>query len=702
MARKPNTAGEIESPDIITSVDQVNDNNFMSDAVFDFLLKIQDIDIRHKKIEQITELAVRNRKKGAFADRLAAYEKLEQKIRRSGKIQNKTHFFEKDSNHEELNCGQWIADFKGVRKIEIARGGGEYEVIASPVPLYISKEFMNLQTSTEKVELMFFRHNVWRSFITNKNTIASSTKIVNLADKGLPVTSERSRNMVNYLDDIMNLNDDSIESIQSTSKLGWIRDVHKKQVTDKVPAIDKKGEIKKDEEGNTVYDKRPSFSPYRSGGIVFDSESEFKDVFNAVDTRRGNYFEWRDLICKIRDSGRIEPIIMMAASAASVLIEPLNLNPFIVHLSGETEGGKTVCLLLAASIWANPNQDAGFIGNFKTTQVALEIKDDLLNNLPMILDDTAEISEKLKDNFSTLIYVLCSGKGKSRSNADLGLRYETSWKNIALTTGEHPIVDDNSQGGALNRVVSIPVGHEKIFKEGRDVVRIVKNNYGWAGPEIVKTIRNKGFDYYNKRFSEIYDEIKESGKMEKQASAAAVLILGDELLCEAVGIEGHELTQDQISGFLRSENQISEELRCYNYVISECTSNQSLFYTTDFDDELKDKPVWGKIEDGYFTILPSKLKKLVKENGCAWKSFISWADQNELLKKDKDNRLTHKARIIRDGGNNQTNCYSLAFGTERAKALLDIDIENVGNETENGEKSKKGRKHFIPLKHEKH
>ena len=49
---------------------------------------------------------------------------------------------------------------------------------------------------------------------------------------------------------------------------------------------------------------------------------------------------------------------------------------------GRDRGGKTVSLMVAASVWANPDESR-YIGDFKTTDVALEAKADMLNHLPM-------------------------------------------------------------------------------------------------------------------------------------------------------------------------------------------------------------------------------------------------------------------------------------------------------------------------------
>lgn len=112
--------------------------------------------------------------------------------------------------------------------------------------------------------------------------------------------------------------------------------------------------------------------------------------------------------------------------------------PFFVDLWGETEGGKTVPLMVAASVWANPDESQ-YIGDFKSTDVALEAKADMLNNLPMLLDDTSKTSARIRDNFEGVVYDLCSGKGKSRSNKDLGINRENRWRNVIICNGERPL-----------------------------------------------------------------------------------------------------------------------------------------------------------------------------------------------------------------------------------------------------------------------
>src|SRR5690606_15652709 len=209
-------------------------------------------------------------------------------------------------------------------------------------------------------------------------------------------TSENARNLVRYLSDIENYNIDLIGTQISTSKLGWIE---------------------------------KEFMPYGKG-IIFDSEVRFKEAYESIH-EFGEEEVWLNLVKKIRKSDRFEPRIYLAGSLASALVEPLNALPFIVNLWGDTGKGKTVAIMLAASIWAYPGGNE-YVTDPKSTVTALELRLDFLNNLPMLIDDMAQLKDKYSGDFSELVYMLCSGKGKDRANANLGLNKSTTWRNVIL------------------------------------------------------------------------------------------------------------------------------------------------------------------------------------------------------------------------------------------------------------------------------
>ena len=95
----------------------------------------------------------------------------------------------------------------------------------------------------------------------------------------------------------------------------------------------------------------------------------------------------------VRESASVPARIMLAAGFASVLVEPCGGLPFFVHLWGNTEGGKTVALMLAASIWANPRLGE-YVHSFNGTEVTQELSASFVNSMPLILDELQILKEK--------------------------------------------------------------------------------------------------------------------------------------------------------------------------------------------------------------------------------------------------------------------------------------------------------------------
>ena len=299
-----------------------------------------------------------------------------------------------------LLCGAWQANMED--GIVMQTNDNTKGVLACYHPILPVRRLVNVQTQEERVEIAYYRNHYWHFQTVPRSTISSAQKIVSLASVGVGVTSESARPLVRYLADIEAWNEDAIPVEVSSSKLGW----------------------------HNGRNKELLFLPYDEGEIHFDSGSDFRDLYKAI-SKQGDFDRWLAVAKRVRARDRLEARILLAASFASVLVSRLDILPFFVDLWGETEGGKTVALMLAASVWGDP-ADGKYIGDFKTTDTALEVKADVLNHLPMFLDDTSKTSARVRDNFESIIYDLCSGKGKSRSNRALGTRRENKWKNVFI------------------------------------------------------------------------------------------------------------------------------------------------------------------------------------------------------------------------------------------------------------------------------
>jgi hypothetical protein len=338
----------------------------------------------------------------------------------------------------------------------------------------------------------------------------------------------------------------------------------------------------------------------------------------------------------IRKKGRIESKFLLAASFASVLVKPLGVLPFFVDLWGETEGGKSVSLMLACSVWANPDESQ-YIGDFKTTDTALEARADMLNNLPMMLDDTSKTSAKVRDNFEGIVYDLCSGKGKSRSNKDLGMNRENRWKNCILTNGERPLQSYVSQGGAINRILEVECG-ANVYDNPQLTATVLKENYGFAGIRFIEAVKTIGFEKIGEIYKEFCDVLFDSDKMQKQAMSLAVVLTADKIATEYIFNDGCYISPEEAKETLIDRDMVSDNERCYQYLMDKIAMNTSRF------DSATGLEKWGTIDKGYAYFYPQAFEELCKDAGFSKKSFLSWAERKGYLDSDKG-RTTKVKRI---------------------------------------------------------
>lgn len=565
-------------------LDRLDKDSILTERVFQELFDQED---EIKKARLMIALADRAEELGVkvkFNTILRAYKKVDREMRKKSPslVENWTNF---EGPYDNMRCGLWIASDHGI----YAQKEGGLEDVACYHPILPIERLKNLETGDEQLKLAFKRNNRWEEIIVPKDLIATAGKITALSKRGVAVTSENAKLLVRFLSDVENFNDNQIQVQYSTGKLGWIKS---------------------------------GFIPYDTE-IVFDGDSRFKQIFESIE-QHGNRELWYEHIRQLRKTGRLEIKFMLAAAFASVLIGPLGALPFFVDLWGETEGGKSVTLMLACSVWASPDESR-YIGDFKTTDVALEARADLLNNLPMMLDDTSRTSSRIRDNFEGIVYDLCSGKGKSRSNKELGMNRENRWRNAILTNGERPLNSYVTQGGAINRILEVECG-EKVYRDPQTTAELVKKNYGFAGREFVSVLKKIGFEEVERIQREIQRKIHNDEKMQKQSISLSIVLTADRIVTDHLFKDGQYISLDDAAQVLVDRNELSDNERCYQYILSEVDINRAKF---DAMSQTNEK--WGMIEHGYAVIYNNIFDSICKKGGFSRKAFLSWADRNGLI-----------------------------------------------------------------------
>ena len=614
-------------------LNQLTADTILSDEVISEVFDQEDEIYKARLLLSLEDRAAELGKKREFQEIVKAYKKVEREIKRQRRekqsepsiLDNWTNF--SDSPYDRMQCRNWIATDEGIFIRNPNPGAPDIQACYHPIlPV---ERLKNLETGKEQIKLAYKRNGSWKELIVPKGIVTSQSKIVSLSELGISVTSENAKYLVKYLADVENLNDDYIDIQYSSSKLGWI------------------GE---------------GFLPYDTE-IVFDGDIRFRQQFEAIQDH-GSREIWYEHIKEIRRSGRIEPKFMLAASFASILVNVLGGLPFFVDLWGETEGGKTVTLMVAASVWANPSESR-YIGDFKTTDVALEAKADMLNNLPMILDDTSKVSARIRDNFEGIVYDLCSGKGKSRSNKELGINRENRWSLAILTNGERPLQSYVSQGGALNRILEVECG-EKVYSDPQNTTEILKKNYGFAGIDFVKAVKDIGMDQIKKIQKDIQKELYSDSKMQKQSISLSIVLTADKIATDYLFKDGCYISLEEAKNTLIDRNEVSDNERCYRYLVDKVVMNEQRFdYDTHCEKWGVTEPPNPECEFMLAIFHSSAFDQLCEEGGFSKKSFLSWAKKKDLIITE-DGRTTKLKSI----GGVKTRCVFL-------KIVDDINQNNT-------------------------
>lgn len=566
--------------------------NYQTPEPFEWLYAFKDnkfvmLQLRDAIKEKAGSVGVKN-----FVTKWNAF--LQEKRKSEGvDIENVTCF---DGQPEELYCGEYTCDDSGITYLDYAGR----EVIVCRHPILPVQRLINIDTGEVKLEIAFKRGFRWQFKVFDKGPLASANKIVELSKYGIAVDSENAREIVKYLNFMESENYDKIPETNSAGRLGWIADY--------------------------------GFSPYVEE-LKYDGDLSYKHMFDSVQPF-GDYEEWLQLAKRIRSTGHISKI-MLAASFASVLVEPLGGLPFFTHVWGGTEAGKTVGLMLAASVWANPSLGT-YIHTFNSTYVGQEMMAGFCNSLPLCLDELQCIKDR-KD-FDRLIYMLTEGIGKGRGAKTGGLQRIQTWKNCIMTTGEQPITTGASGGGAVNRIIEIDCKDEKLFADPQTVADTVRRHYGHAGRTFVDKL-SEDKDTAKTAYKRFYGLLSQGSSTEKQAMAGAMILTADYLTDLWIFQDGNTIKIEDIRQYLTDKSDVDANARALDWLMDFVASNQQRFDPEDDRGE-----TWGVIRDGYICIIKSVFDREMMNEGFNPSSFVSWAKRQGILDSESG-RITKKKLI---------------------------------------------------------
>lgn len=579
-------------------IEELTKESILSREVFEHIFSIDNQVAKTELIIKLEDKAEELGIKRNFGKMLKAYQtEFAQKYKQRGS--NVIQFTKPPI--QNLKCGKWECVDAGVTKSTMGAGMIPQTIVACPHPILPVERLINVDTETEKIKLAFFKDNKWQYITIERSMVANKSNIIQLSDRGIEVNSENAKDLVAYIADVVSLNAKEIPVNRSTDRLGWIEN---------------------------------EFAPY-VGDLKYDGDIAFKDVYASI-REVGEYEEWKEVCRKVRKESKIAHLLL-ASSFASTLNQMLGVLPFVVHIWGGTGTGKTVGLMLAMSVWGNP-EVGKLVRTLNATQVALARYAAFVHDIPFAGDELQTIKNRW-DSFDNLVMYLTEGVDRGRGKAYGGIEILKEWNCCFLFTGEEPITKATSGGGVKNRVIEVEAT-EKVIEDGNFISNFVRKNYGFAGKEFISNIPKQ--EELQKRYRDVFQEIlNKTDTTDKQAMAMATILLADELSTELI-FKDEKLTIEDISKWVTSSKDVDVSTRAYEWTMNWISQNINRFKQNENGE------IWGKyIEDEDICLVNKSLyAEALNKAGFDYSAVIrTFADRNQI-ERNTQGKFTHATKAF--------------------------------------------------------
>lgn len=559
----------------------------------DFLLKLIQIDdpVQQQRAESLatfraSDLAI----KREFCKNLqAARIKLAQN--RNGN-ENTTHF---TGQPLALRCGDWIADDEGIRRMTTKGNSGDFTYQwASRIPTMPTGILVNAETGAERIRIDFYKAGKWSNVTADRADVASKTRIINLANHGLEVTTDNAQYLVKYISECVTENPADMPRETYIDHFGWVED--------------------------------GGFAPYVDG-LTIDAGPTGDALVNAI-TQKGTLDEWLKIVRSLMDNIYLR--LTVAASLAAPLLEIIKGLPYVFHLWGGTGSGKTVGIMVAASVWGNP-QFGAMVRTMNMTDNALVGIASTLRNIPFFGDELQTIKDRF-NGYDRLLYRITEKTGRARMTADRRVEKPETWNTGFIFTGEEPVTGENSGGGVKNRVIEIECDGP-VVEHGNQVVRAINEHYGTLGPEYIKKALQVDV---RAAYDMTFQELMKTGTTDKQAMTMALLMVADDIFrIYFLNSEIPGLMVKDVAPFLLSKKQVDVSERAYSAVVDWIAENTDKFYVAHEDDAEHrdcDGRIWGGRSGNEVSVNKSVLMRFMAEEGFNFTAVKKkWAATGKIV-----------------------------------------------------------------------
>lgn len=557
---------------------------------------------------------------------------------------------------ESLVAAPVLADLCVPRGYRLAPNG-VYKLSASPegdivshriaaTPIFIVGRTVDVLSSQAYRQVVWLTAQGWASRVVDRRTLCDGRQILGLASYEAPVSSNTSGQIVSWLSEFEAENLWRFSTVQTTPRMGWQPD------------------------GSFMLPDQ-HYALTAAARYKFMPPDGQEHVSNGWLTR-GTWEGWQEAVVGVSEY----PIMMIAiyAAAASPLLHIFNMPGFVVDICGETSGGKTTALRLAASVWGKPSDSyPTAMYSWDATRVWIERTAGCLYNLPLILDETKRV--KNPRTLRDVIYDFCQGQGRGRGRPD-GTRRSETWRSILISSGEGSAVSYSQDAGTRARVITLdgkPLGVDP-SKGGPAADRLqsgIRANHGHLGRRLAEyLVATQGnHDSLRELFEQwrlYYSDSARNAVAKRHAAHLAVMAVTATILHDHLDVPAAQC--DPFAMLLEATNSAGGDadrpLEALQDIVSWCAVNQNRFWGR-HDRQPNGEPrvphsgwsgVWGDGEDwSFIAVTGLTLRNQLEAFGHHPPEIISrWSDRDWLVKSG-----SRPNRTVRLDGQ-PTRCYCIS------------------------------------------
>ena len=363
----------------------------------------------------------------------------------------------------------------------------------------------------------------------------------------------------------------------------------------------------------------------------------------------------KDVLGKLNDPRLHHFQLGILIGCAGPLMKLLKLDPRLLYLGGASKRGKTTTQELSVAVWASPRRGDGLLFACKSTANGLEALLARGRDQTTALDELRQLDEKARQS---VVFDLASGHGKSRMTKNLEMQRPITWDSQIITlSGEQSasqlLGDKGRVAGEVVRMPNIDVGTLKAHDDPRHVKSIAqaaRENFGWLGPDVVRTVLKLGYRNDPTPLRTIYDAklsllAKSNAATQHESASVFALLWTAGVVLQTAGLVPDDWnieaavrwafdTFSDSSEAQRMQPMEAAREALFSYLIANPARFPDTHASSLEGTSYQSREGWRK--DGVYHVLKDPFERIIgaHTNVLSWKRWA--ADEGHLQKKGKN------------------------------------------------------------------